>query len=391
MKRILLVHNYYQFPGGEDTVVENEIALLREHGNIVSLYSRNNTEIKDMGLWGKVLLPFLSVFNIRTYIEIKKIIHDEKIDIVHVHNTLSLISPAVYYAALSLKVPVFQTIHNFRLICPGATLYRDGGICEDCIHNGMYCSIKNKCYRKSKLQTLCVVLGLCFHRLTKIYKKVTYISLTDFNKGKIQSDKYFRDATIKIKPNFVFDFGGRQVLDEQSETAEEYYVFVGRLEEIKGIDVIYDAFKGMPQKKLKIVGCGDLEQHIRQRIDDDGVTNIEMLGYKQRPDVNSIVKGAKALIMCSQWYETFGMVVVESYSNGTPVIAGNIGNIKDIVVDNVTGKLFTYNDSDALAKALAEFELLEADKISDNCYRYYREKFTSDVNYDMLMKIYDGN
>lgn len=149
-----MVHNYYQIPGGEDTVVANEKKMLEEHGHKVVLYTRNNAELKTMNLLQKMLLPFTTIFNPKTYREIKKIIKKEKIDIVHVHNTLNLVSPSVYYAAKAMKVPVVQTIHNFRLLCPGATFYRDGHICEDCVSKGLMCAVKHNTnnYFKSKIQ-----------------------------------------------------------------------------------------------------------------------------------------------------------------------------------------------------------------------------------------------
>ena len=133
---ILIVHNYYQIPGGEDTVVANEKKMLESHGHKVSFYNRSNSELNQMSLFRKLALPITTVFNPHTYMEIRDIIRGQKIEIVHVHNTLNLVSPSVYYAALSRKVPVVQTIHNFRMICPGATFYRDGHICEDCAEKG---------------------------------------------------------------------------------------------------------------------------------------------------------------------------------------------------------------------------------------------------------------
>ena len=130
-EKVLIVHNYYQIPGGEDTVVVNEKRLLEEHGHEVVLYTRHNSELKNMSKIRKLLIPFSTIFNLRTYREVRQILTEKKIDIVHVHNTLNLISPSVYYAGLSKKIPVVQTVHNFRLLCPGATFFRDGHVCEE--------------------------------------------------------------------------------------------------------------------------------------------------------------------------------------------------------------------------------------------------------------------
>lgn len=210
-QKVLIVHNYYQIPGGEDTVVANEQKLLEDHGHHVVLYSRNNSELKTMSKLKKLCLPFTTVFNPRTYKEIKKIIRDQHIDIVHVHNTLNLISPSAYYAAFSCKVPVVQTVHNFRLLCPGATFYRDGHICEDCVEHGLKCALKHRCYRNSKAQTLMCVINTKIHRLIGTYKKLNYICLTDFNKEKLlqlnrSGKKQIIDPDkVYVKPNFTFD------------------------------------------------------------------------------------------------------------------------------------------------------------------------------------------
>ena len=182
---ILIVHNYYQIPGGEDTVVANEKKLLEDYGHKVILYSRNNSELNQMPFFRKLGLPVTTVFNPRTYMDIRGIIKKRKIEIVHVHNTLNLISPSAYYAALSRDVPVVQTIHNFRMLCPGATFYRDGHICEDCVEKGLRCAVKYGCYRESRLQTLACVISMKLHRMTGIYKTLNYICLTDFNKEKL--------------------------------------------------------------------------------------------------------------------------------------------------------------------------------------------------------------
>ncbi|MBY0145123.1 glycosyltransferase [Neobacillus niacini] len=206
-KKILIVHNYYQIPGGEDTVVANEKKLLEEHGHQVVLYSRNNNELKGMAKLQKLCIPFSTVFSIRTYREVKNIIIKEKIDVVHVHNTLNLISPSVYYAAFSKNKPVIQTIHNFRLLCPAATFYREGRICEDCVDKGLKCAVSNKCYRGSRLQTLGCVFTLKLHRLLGTYKKLNYICLTEFNKEKLlmlnKGKKQLIDPNkVFVKPNF---------------------------------------------------------------------------------------------------------------------------------------------------------------------------------------------
>lgn len=378
-ERILQVHNYYQISGGEDTVVANEKKLLEDHGHEVVQYSRNNSELREFSKVRKLLLPFTTIFNSRTYKEVKNIIKEQDIDIVHVHNTLNLVSPAVYYAALSCKVPIVQTVHNFRLLCPGATFYRNGHICEDCMGQGLGCAVKHSCYRNSKVQTLACVINTWLHRMTGIYNKINYLCLTEFTQQKMM--QMYPKAKNYIKPNFVYDEGG-------NAESEDYYLFIGRIEEIKGVQVLLDAFRLLPDISLKIAGTGVLDHAIQYRIENEHLTNIEKLGFQSKSEVNRLLKHARALIMCSQWYETFGMVIAEAYSNGTPVIVGNIGNIKDLVIDGKTGVLFEYNSSIALADAVRRIENMDRKQMGEEGYQLFRDHLSSEANYEQLRQIY---
>lgn len=249
---ILQVHNYYQIPGGEDTVVANEKKLLEDHGHEVVQYSRNNSELKEFSKFRKLLLPFTTIFNPRTYKEVKRIIGEQNIDIVHVHNTPNLISPAVYYAALSCKVPVVQTVHNFRLLCPGATFYRDGHICEDCVKHGLGCGVKHGCYRGSKVQTLVCVLSTWLHRMMGIYGKLNYICLTEFNKEKLLTLKQIKAEQVFIKPNFVVN----EIAAIPYGERPNQYIFAGRLDKLKGIDILFESWEQMGESALTLIVCG---------------------------------------------------------------------------------------------------------------------------------------
>mgnify|MGYP005789650331 CR=1 FL=1 len=388
-KNILIVHNYYQIPGGEDTVVANEKKMLENYGHKVVLYSRNNSELRQMSKLQKLALPLTTVFNPRTYREVKRLIREEEIDIVHVHNTLNLISPSVYYAARLMNVPVVQTIHNFRLLCPGATFYRDGHICEDCVSKGLGCALRHNCYRNNKLQTLICVVSTKIHRMTGIYGKINYICLTEFNKEKLlllnQLEKHtiIHSGSIFIKPNFTYEGYSCQ--------SRDYYLFIGRIERIKGLDVLIEAFSGILDVKLKIVGIGtDLENY---KMRASKCRNIEFEGFMNRDSLNSMLSHAKAVIVASQWYETFGMVIGEAYASRVPVITGDIGNIGILVEDGVTGFKFQYDSALDLKAVIERFEQLSDEQIrnmGENAYNRYVNEFSEKKNYEMLLKIYDS-
>ena len=276
-QKILIVHNYYQIPGGEDTVVANEKKLLEKHGHEVILYTRHNSELKTLSKVQKLLLPISTIFNIQTYKEVKKIIQDEKIEIVHVHNTLNLVSTSVYYAALSCHMPIVQTVHNFRLVCPGATFFRDGHVCEECLDKGLVCAVKHKCYRGSRVQTFACVVSTWIHRFIGTYKKLNYICLTEFNKEKLLNLKQIREERIFIKPNFVEE--AREIVPY--EKRKNQFVYVGRLEEIKGIDVLLEAWKlmGEDAPELLMCGRGPLEDWTKKYIESNHLTNVKLFGF----------------------------------------------------------------------------------------------------------------
>lgn len=387
--RILLVHNYYQVPGGEDTVVANEKKLLEQHGHMVFLYSRNNSELHSMSKWGKLCFPFSTIFSLHTYREVKRLIQENNIDILHVHNTLSLISPAVYYAGMVCRVPVVQTLHNFRLLCPAATFYRDGKICEDCLRKGLVCAVSHACYRKSKIQTLGSVATLIIHRFLGTYKRIHYICLTEFNRQKLLELNQGRKRIVNpdkvyIKPNFTFQ-------DECEETREddiEYYLYVGRIEELKGVPMLVSAFEKMGNKWLKLAGVGELYEIYERKKEEYIKRGIEFLGTQSQTQVKRLMRNAKAFILPTQCYEGFPVTIAESFSQGTPVICSDIGNAGNLVSEGMTGTKFCYNDEMSLIQAINRFEKLNRYELGRNARKQFDEKYDSSANYKLLLEIY---
>lgn len=378
---ILMAHNYYQIPGGEDTVVANEKKMLEDNGHKVILYTRSNNELKTMGPLRKLLLPFTTIYNPRTAKDIKKIIKKENVDIVHVHNTLNLISPAVYYAALKMKKPVVQTVHNFRLLCPGATFYRDGHICEDCVTKGLGCALKHSCYRGSKAQTLICVISALFHRMTGIYGKINYICLTEFNKKKLLNLKQIKENRIFIKPNFV------ESTDKiiPAEDRENQFVFAGRLDKLKGIDILLETWKKIEgnTSKLIIFGTGPLEEWCKTFITENRC-DVEVRGFVSNEEVKRIISKSRAVILPTQWYEGFPMIVVESFAAGTPVICSDLGNVGCLIDEEVTGRKFKSID-----ELIIKIKKTMTPDIYQNVYLLYLNYYTKDKNYESLTSIYD--
>ncbi len=379
---VLIVHNYYRIPGGEDVVVANEKKMLEEHGHKVITYFRNNGDVKDSGTFRKIGLAFTAIFSLRTYREIKHIIEKEKVDVLHVHNTVALISPAVYLAGINMGVPVVQTVHNLRLVCPNGVCYIDGHICENCIKFGLKASLVHNCYRDSRLQTMAMAFTMHLQRVIRTYSYLNYICLTEFNKSKLLTLKQIRDDKVYIKPNFTR-------LDVEAtpyDSRKKQIVYAGRLEKIKGVDLMLQAWMKLGDKapKLVICGSGELEDWCREYIENNELGNVEMLGQVSNEEAKQLIGQSMAMIHPTQWYEGFPMTIAEAYSMGTPIIASDIGNVGSLVVDGVTGVKFKGNSVVGMAKAVESFMASPVHLPEE-----YLTKYSEENNYVMLKGIYE--
>lgn len=389
--RILQIHNFYQIPGGEDVVVRNEKRLLEEHGHQVYTYYRSNTELGERGALGKLLLPFTAVFSFRTYREVKRIIKSNQIDIVHVHNTLTMVSPSVFYAAFRCKVPVVQTLHNFRMLCPAGSFFRDNVICEECVAQGMRCAIRHKCYRNSKLQSFVSAAILQIHRMIGTYRRVNFICLTEFNRKKLlESLDVKREIVdpnrVYIKPNFTF---AEEIVPSEKLPEEEYFLFAGRVEALKGIDIAIRAFESLPKEMLYVAGSGPMMEEMQTYVKEHGMQNVRFLGYLQKEEMTKKFYHAKAVIMTSQCYEAFAMTIAEAYSYGVPVIAGRVGNMDGMVKEGITGVKFTYDSAEDLAAKVRQFKQMPLTALKENAREFYETRLRPEDNYQKLMKIYE--
>lgn len=386
-ERVLIVHNYYQIPGGEDTVVENEKEMLEDNGHEVFMYTRHNNEIKEKGIIGKLLLPFETIYSFKTVRDIKKIVKNKKIDIVHVHNTFPLISPSIYKVSKKCGVKLVQTIHNYRLICAGAMLYRNEHICIKCIENNKKYAMKYKCYRNSYIQTGLVLVSNYINKKIKSFENVDkYICLSEFSKSKISS--FIEPSKIVIKSNFE-DYNKKI---NYNNSKRDYFLYIGRLDKTKGIDILIKSWKNIEREKLIVIGTGDLENEIKDYISKFKLDNIELKGRLHKDDAMKYICEAKSLIFPSQCYETFGLVIIEALKRGTPVIVNDIGNISELIENDRCGYLSIINDENSMCKAINNFnELYEADYY-DNKYIHdiYEKKYGKEENYNVLSHIYSS-
>jgi glycosyltransferase involved in cell wall biosynthesis len=344
--KILLAHNFYRSsaPSGEDSAYRNERRLLERHFTIIP-YERFNDDIDDSTLVKRVDLALAGAWSRRTYDEVSALIRKCLPDVAHFHNTFPLISPSAYAACRDAGVPVVQTLHNFRLVCPQAMLLRNGRPCEHCLNGNFLPALGFRCYRDSFIATLAQVHTQSYNRYRGTYRRLVnrFITLTGF-----ASEKFikagFSTHRLTVVPNTL--------IDQPSAGGGDggYALFVGRLSAEKGIRVLLEAWSDI-DIPLKIVGDGplrpELEAIVRTR-----ALKAEFTGHLDRENVLGLVQRAMLQVVPSECYEGFPMVLLEAMACGTPVVASRIGSLNEIVLDGITGIKFSPGNAGELEAAV---------------------------------------
>jgi glycosyltransferase involved in cell wall biosynthesis len=386
--RILQLHNRYQIVGGEEGVVQAEQTLLRSQGHAVHLLEVTNDDIH--GVVGKAIAGINAVYSQSSKRKVLETLQQFQPDIVHVHNFFPLLSPSVYDACRSAGIPVIQTLHNYRLICPAATLFRDNQICEACIGKTIPLpGIQHGCYRESRSQSAVVAAMISWHRLQKTWQSRVdaYIALTEFQKGKLIEGGLPADK-IFVKPNFV-------ALTPTSHNLPcgNFALFVGRLSIEKGVHFLIEAYRQRSVKlPLKIVGDGPMRDRLEQEVKGAGLCDrITFLGRQDRETVLQLMQQAMCLVFPSIWYEGLPLTIVEAFACGLPVIVPKLGSMAEIVEDHKTGLQFVAGDAIDLVNQVESMQQQNElrSQLSLNCRLIYNDRYTANINYQQLMNIYE--
>jgi glycosyltransferase involved in cell wall biosynthesis len=380
--RILVAHNRYQFNGGEDAVVRDEVELLRHYGHSVEVLEQDNDAIQ--GIRGKLIASASIFYSDHSRERMKRVIHDFQPDIVHVHNWFPMLSPSIIMEANASGVPIIQTLHNFRMLCANAYFYRDGSICTDCIGKSLPLdAVVHGCYRGSRAGSAIITAAFAFHRLVHTWDAVDlFVAVSDFQReilirGGLPAQK------IVVKPNFVGSDTERAEINK-----EQFALFVGRLSPEKGIGTLLSAWNtGRIPLRLKIIGDGPMADEVRACAASN--TGVEYLGFQPTDAVYREMAKARFLVFPSEWYEALSRTVIEAFSRGTPVLAASLGAVRELVEEGVTGYLFPPGDVDALIAGTLRFPCGEEyEQMRSNCRKLFESKFTAEINYSLLTEIY---
>ena len=385
--KILQLHNRYQIIGGEEGVVQAEQTLLTQNGHMVQLLEVTNDRI--MGGKAKLRAAIGAIYSRKSKQQVSEQLQTFRPDIVHVHNFFPLLSPSIYDACQQHGIPIVQTLHNYRLICPKAMLFRDNQLCEACIGKPFALQgIRSGCYRGSRSQTAVVAAMLALHRVRGTWQNQVsaYIALTHFQKQKLIQGG-LPAHKIHVKPNFT-DVPAQSVMPPR----EKFVLFVGRLAEEKGVGLLINAYLQDPHlPPLKLVGDGPLKDSLVQQVAVAGMNDrIHFLGRQEKPQVLSLMQRAQVLVFPSIWYEGFPLTLAEAFACGLPAIVPNLGSMAEIVIPGVTGFHFIPQSSSDLLRTLRSALSSDLAPLSHQASQTYRSYYTGSTNYDRLISIYQN-
>lgn len=381
--KILQVHNFYRQPGGEDRACAAEYRLLTERGHSVTQYLAHNDALGSMTL---IEAGVKTIWNHKSFQEIGALIRREAPDVIHAHNTFPLISPAIYYAAAAERVPVVQTLHNYRLLCPGGTFFRHGRVCESCLGSfAPYRAAVHGCYRDSRPASIVTASMLVSHKIAGTWKRKieTYIAVTDFSKRKFIEGGLPGDR-IAVKPNFLAEDSG------PGSGSGGFAVFTGRLSEAKGLDVLLKAWERLGSMlPLKIAGNGPLAGWLRERLPK--MRGVEWMGSCDREVVIALLKNATLAVLPSKSHEQLPMAIVEASACGTPVVVPALGSMNEVIVEGVNGIHFRAGDAQDLADKIEAIlgRPSELASMRRGARLSFERNYTAERNYELLMRIYE--
>lgn len=391
--RVLLVHNHYgsEAPSGENRVFALERAMLESHGHDVQVYQRYSDDLRSRGVVGMVQGAAATPWNPFTVQQIRKVVHRYRPQVVHVHNTFPLISPAVF-SAVGRDAARVLTLHNYRLVCPAAIPMRDGRICTECIdERSVVPAIRHGCYRGSRLATLPIAANVALHRRRGTWREQVeaFIALTGFQR-RVMIGAGLPPDKIHVKPNFYP--GVPRVLPWAER--RDRVVFVGRLSTEKGVGDLVSAWIawGADAPELAMVGDGPLRAELQARVAAlPYAAKVRFVGQVASHEAQRWIAESRLVVMPSVSFETFGMVLGEALAFGTPSAVSDVGPLPDIVAHGEAGAIFRAGDAPHLLDTVRTMwnDQARLARLGQRARREFEAHYTESTNYDCLMTIYD--
>ena len=362
--KILQANKFHYVKGGAERYYLDVSQRLHERGHAVipfamqhprnepseyAKYFVREIDYHALGLVGKVRAAARSIYSRETVAKIHALVDEVRPDIAQFHNIYHQISPAIISALAKRGVPMVQTLHDYKLVCPGYLFMANGEICESCKERGRLSAVRQKCLLGSRAASLVGVIEAQLHDWLNTYAQVAYfLCPSQFMLEKVAEYGIPREKLVHF-PYFLPLESYRPAYEPS-----DYFIYLGRLSREKGVATLLKALKLCAGSRLtcRILGEGPLEEELKAQAVDWGLTNVEFSGFLQGEELQATVRGAAFTVVPSEWYENFPFSILESFAQGTPVVGSRNGGIPEMVLPEETGLTFTPQDPSALAEAL---------------------------------------
>lgn len=362
--KFLIIHNQYSRRGGEESVVELQRDLLISHGHTVIEYSRSHSEV------GAAMRFVTAIYNRRSVRDIRRIVQSENPDVAIIHNLFPVISAAVLAVLKKSGIRVLMTLHNYRLACPNGLFYTNGKPCEQCgIKGSVIPCITNRCQGTLlgsiswAARTFCAAPLFC-----KYVDK--FMALSHFQKNIITKYTDIEPNKFEIVPNCI------QPLPIPNIERQDYVAFVGRLSVEKGVDLLFETARLLPDTRFKVAGeCAE------NTTIDNIPPNVELVGYLNREQLAEFYCAARCFVLTSSCYEGFPLTVIEAMYYRTTVIVPRWASLPDIVANGRAGALYTPNSAHDLA-----LRITENHQTGQQAHKRVMEKYGSEQYYNNIMR-----
>lgn len=383
--KILQVHNFYRTRGGECGVVDAEKRLLERSGHTVVQFVTDSNTLDKMTFSEKASTFLQIPYNARMARRLESHVFEHQPDLAHVHNVFPMLSPSVYASLKRNSIPVVQTIHNYRFLCPNGLLYVNGRVCEACQAKGYWEAVRNCCMHGSMTTSALYAAAIAWGWRSGAFHSCIdrHVALNAFAAGKLAAGG-IPEEKIRVCGNFVNDFA------DAPAPKKGYALYMGRLSSEKGLTTLLAAARLVPELPLMIAGVGPLEAELHQAVRDPRMSHIEIVGYVAGERKRRLIAEALCMVVPSECHENFPLSLVESLALGTPVLASRMGGLPDLVEHGRTGLLFQAGDAGELAESLRWMSrnASSAYQMALNTLTVAQQRFSPQRHLDQLLEIY---
>jgi glycosyltransferase involved in cell wall biosynthesis len=374
MPSLLSINNYHYRRGGSDGVYLDHAALMESLGwrngffsmhhpeNLPTPWSRYFIDELEFGqaysLTQKVSMASKSVYSFEAQRKLRRLLHDFDPDVAHLHGIYHHHSPSILPVLTEAGIPVVMTAHDLKIACPNYKMLNRTGVCERCKDGSVFNVVRNRCVRDSLTASVIVATESGLQRSMKTYRKhlTKVVVPSRFYLEKFVEWGWPREQFVYI-PNSV----DAQRFKPEFEPGD-YFLYFGRLAPEKGIATLMRAAK-LASVKLKIAGSGPMEAELKA-LQGELRGDTEFLGFQTGESLHALVRGARAVVLPSEWYENAPLSVLESFALGKPMIGARIGGIAETIDEAENGWTFASKDIAGLAQVLSAVQTMPDSRVA---------------------------